>query len=183
MPILNHSIIPSDTVHNIGVIFNSDFNVRKHISLTRRSCFYNIRDRRRIRSYISLSVAIPIAIALITNMLGYCNSHLYNNASKDIQKRQCVHNCLARVVIRLTRFSHSLPLVNSLHWLPFQSRLIFKLCTIAYQILSSGEPSYLFSILSSSFHFRIICWFNLDCTLTMRWSNQCIRCFTELDSF
>ena len=45
-------------------------------------------------------------------------------------------------------FSHSIPFLKSLHWLPLQFRIIFKLCTIAYQTLSSGEPSYLFSILS-----------------------------------
>ena len=146
--ILSHSITPSDTVRNLGVTFDSDFNFRKHISLTCRSCFYHIRDLRRIRRYISLSVAKTIATALITSRLDYCNSLLYNIASKDILKLQCVQNCLARVVTRSPRFSHSVPLLKSLHWLPVQSRIIFKLCTIAYQTLSSGEPSYLFSMLS-----------------------------------
>jgi len=57
-------------------------------------------------------------------------------------------NCSARVVTRSPRFSHFVPLLNSLHWLPVQYRIIFKLRAIAYQTLSSGEPSYLFSILS-----------------------------------
>jgi len=57
MPILSHSITPSDTVRNIGVTSDSDFNFRKHISLTCRSCFYHIRDLRCIRHYNSLSVA------------------------------------------------------------------------------------------------------------------------------
>jgi len=61
------------------------------------------------------------------------------------KKIQCVQNYLARVV---AWFSHSVPLLKSLHWLPVQSRIIFKLCTITYQTLSSGEPSYLFSMLS-----------------------------------
>ena len=56
-PILYHSITPSHTTCNIGVTFDSDFNFRKHISLTDRCCFYNIRDLRPISSYISLSVA------------------------------------------------------------------------------------------------------------------------------
>ena len=47
-------------------------------------------------------------------------------------KLQCVQNYLA--------------LLKSLHWLPIQSHINFKLCTIAYQTLSSGEPSYLFSM-------------------------------------
>jgi len=70
------------------------------------------------------------------------------NASKDILKLQCVQNCLARVVSRFPRFPHSVPLLKSLHWLPVQSRIIFKLCTIAYQTISFGGLSYLFSMLS-----------------------------------
>jgi len=71
---------------NLGVTFDSDFYFRKHISLTCRSCFYHIRDLRRIRRYISLSAAETIATALITSRLHYCNSLLYNITSKDILK-------------------------------------------------------------------------------------------------
>jgi len=81
-------------------------------------------------------------------VLDYCNSLPYNIAPKNILKLQCVQNCLARVVIRSPQFSHSVPLLKSLHLLPVHSHTIFKLCTIAYQSLSSGEPSYLFSMLS-----------------------------------
>jgi len=143
-PILNHSITPSDTVRNLGVTFDSNFNFRKHVSLICRSCFYHIPDIHRIRRYISLSVARTIATPLITTRLDYCNSLLYNIASNDILKLQCIF----RVVTRSPRFSHSVPFLKSLHWLPLQSRIIFKLCTIAYQTLSSGAPSYLFFMLS-----------------------------------
>jgi len=102
----------------------------------------------RIRRYISLSVDKTIATTLITSRLDYCNSLLYNIASKGILKLQCVQNYLARVVTRSPRFSYSVPLLKSLHQIRVQSRIIFKLCAIAYQTLSSGEPSYLFSMLS-----------------------------------
>jgi len=132
-PILNHSITPSDTVRNLDVTFDSDFNFRKYISLTCRCCFYHIRDIRRNLHYISLSVAKTIATALITSRLDYCNPLLYNSKSKDVAKLQCVPNCLARVVTWQPQFSHYVPLLKSLHWLPVQSRIIFfKLCTIAY---------------------------------------------------
>jgi len=133
---------------NLGVIFDSDFNFRKHISLTCRSHFYHIRDLRRIRRYISLSVAKTILlqhsllVGLITATIFFITSHL------RILWDSSVQNCLARVVTRSHRFYHSVPLLKSLHWLPAQSRNIFKLCTIAYQTLSSEEPSYLFFTLS-----------------------------------
>ena len=51
--IINHSLTSSDTVPNLGVTFDGDFNFRKHISLTCRRCFYLIRDVRRIFCYFS----------------------------------------------------------------------------------------------------------------------------------
>jgi hypothetical protein len=96
--ILSNGITPLDIVRNLGSTFDSDFNFSKYISLTCRSCFYHIRDLRRIRRYISLSVAKTIGTVLITNRLDYWNTLLYNIASKDILKFQYVQNCLARVV-------------------------------------------------------------------------------------
>jgi len=101
----------------------------------------------RFRRYVSFSVANTIATALITSRLDYCNSLLYNIASKDILKLHCVQNYLARFVTRSPRCSHSVPLLKSLHCVPVQSHIIFKFCTIAHQTLSSWEPSYLFSML------------------------------------
>ena len=48
----------------------------------------------------------------------------------------------------LERVSRSVPLLKSLHWLPVHYRIIFKMCTIAYQALSSTQPAYLNSMLT-----------------------------------
>ena len=67
--------------------------------------FLPIRDLRRIRRFLSLSVAKTIATALVSSILDYCNSLLYNTASKDIAKLQRVQHCLARAVTSSPRFS------------------------------------------------------------------------------
>ena len=105
-------------------------SISNNISKTCRCCFYHIRDLRRIRQFISLSVAKTIATALVSSRLDYCNSLLYNTASKDIAKLQRVQNCLARVVTYSPNFSHSVPLLKSLHWLPVHYRIIFIICAI-----------------------------------------------------
>ena len=74
-------------------------------------------------------------------------SLIYNTANKDIAKLQRVQNCLARVV-KCSRFSRSVPLLKSLHWLPVHYRIIFKTCTVAYQALSSTQPAYQNSMLT-----------------------------------
>jgi len=103
-----------------------------------------ILDLHYSHCYLSLSVTKTIAKALINCRLDYYNCLPSNTTLKNIAKLQCVQN-LTRVVTQSPQFSHSVPLLKSL---PVQSCIIFKLCTTAYQILSSGEPSYLFYKLS-----------------------------------
>ena len=101
----------------------------------------HIRDLRRIRRLLSLSVAKTNATALVSSRLDYCNSLLYNTANMDIAKLQRVQNCLARIDTRSPRFSRSVPLLKSLNWLPVHHRIIFTICTIAYQGLYTTSIS------------------------------------------
>ena len=78
----------------------------------------------------------------------FADFYQYNTANKDIARLQRVQNCLARVVTRSPRFSRSVPLLKSLHWLPVHYRIIFKICTISYQALASKQPTYLNSMLT-----------------------------------
>ena len=146
--ILSQSITPATSVLNLGVTFDENFNFKQHISKICRCCFYRIRDLRRIRRFISLSVAKTVATALVTSILDYCNSLLYNIANKDIATLQRVQNCLPRIVTRTPRFSRSVPLLKVLHWLPVHYRIIFKICTITYQALSYTQPAYLHAMLT-----------------------------------
>ena len=115
-----------------------------------KSCFYHIRDLRRIRRHIPLSTAKTISNALISSRLDYCNSLLNNIAKQDLSKLQRVQNCLARVVLRAPRFSRSLPPLKQLHWLPVNYRIKFKLSTLTYRALAIHQPPYLASLLHYS---------------------------------
>ena len=139
----------SDSVRNLGVIFDSDFSFHKHIYNICKSCFYHIglRDLHRIRRHLPLSTAKTISNSLITSRLDYCNSLINNIAKQDLSKLQRVQNCLARVVLRAPRFSPSLPLFKQLHWLPVNYRIKFKLSTLTYRALAIHQPPYLASLL------------------------------------
>ena len=82
--LLDNDISPSDSVRNLGVIFDSDFSFHKHISNICKSCFYHIRDLRRIRRHLPLSTAKTISNSLITSRLDYCNSLINNIAKQDL---------------------------------------------------------------------------------------------------
>ena len=88
---------------------------------------------------MSLSVAKTIATTLVSNSI------LHNIAINGITILRRVQNCLARVVTRSPRFSRSVPLLKSLHWLPVRYRIIFKICTITF---STKQPAYLHLMLT-----------------------------------
>ena len=69
---------PSASAENLGVVFDSSQNFRKHISQTCSTFFHHIRDLRRIRKSLSLDLAKQIAVALVSSKLDYCNSLLHN---------------------------------------------------------------------------------------------------------
>ena len=147
--LLGSDTFPSDTVRNLGVVFDSDFNFRQHIAQVCKSCFYHIRDHRRIRRHISISTAKTISKtkALISSRLDYCNSLLNNIAKRDLAKLQRVQNCLARVVLRAPRFSPSLPPLKQLHWLPVSLIELILSCSLLHIVLylHNNHPTWLVS--------------------------------------
>ena len=77
---------PSTSAKNLGVVFDSSLNFRKHISQTFRACFHHIRDLRRIRKSLSLDLAKQFAVAL------FSSKFFYNIPEKDIARLQRVQN-------------------------------------------------------------------------------------------
>ena len=143
---LSQNFTPAVSARNFGLTFNNNKNCRQYISQTCRCCFCHIRDLHCIRRYIYFTVAKTIATALVSSRLDYCNSLDHNIALNYTLKLQRVQNCLARAVTRSPRFSHSVPLFKSLHWLPVRYRTILKICTITHEALSSKQPAYLHSL-------------------------------------
>ena len=60
LKLLDNDICPSDSVRNLGVVFDSDFSFHKHVSNICKSCFYHIRDLRRIRPQIPLLIDVVL---------------------------------------------------------------------------------------------------------------------------
>src|SRR5208282_4843894 len=73
----------------------------------------------------------------------YCNALLVGMSDSNFKKLQRVQNTLARVLLRLSRSDHITPALIELHWLPVKYRATFKLATLTFKTLQSGQPTYL----------------------------------------
>ncbi|XP_072014868.1 uncharacterized protein [Amphiura filiformis] len=77
---------------------------------------------------------------------------MYGITSKDLKKLQSLQNRAARIVFRLDRRNSSAPLLRELHWLPLESRIVFKLMLLAYKGIHGLLPSYLTEFSFLMFH-------------------------------
>jgi len=75
----------------------------------------------------------------------FCTAQL-----RSINRFQRVPNALARVVTDQRPYASPLSstaLLQNLHWLPIEWRVHFKLATLAYKALHTGQPPYLSELL------------------------------------
>jgi hypothetical protein len=147
--ISGNSIQPVKSAKNLGIIFDSDLSLFKHISSICQTSFYHIRQLRQIRPSIDINSATILANSLVHCKLDYCNSLYYSLPKSSIHRLQLVQNSLARVVIPSTlRHHHITPVLKRLHWLPVEQRIKYKIASITYKSLHHQQPSYLYELLS-----------------------------------
>ena len=53
----------------------------------------------------------------------------------------------ARLIFRTTRSAHVTPMLHSLHWLPIEQRIEYKLSLLCFKIISHQAPIYLSELL------------------------------------
>ena len=134
--ILRQDTSPSAIAKNCSVLFDSSLNFWIHLSQPHRSCFYHICELHKIWKNLSIGFVKQIALALVKNKLEYCNALFQNIPEKDIARLQHIQNCLARVITKGPRFSHSVPILKQSHWLHIKFGIDFEI----YEFLS---PKYL----------------------------------------
>ena len=124
--------------------------MESHIKALSSSCFYHIRSLKQIRSSLDYDMAISVASTLVSSRLDRVNSILYGADSKHTNRLQRVRKALARTVMHQHSYGSPLSstaLLQNLHWLPIEWRIRFKLATLAYKALHTGQPPYLAELL------------------------------------
>ena len=133
---------PAVVVKNLGVWFDANFSFANHVRNICKTCFIQICDLWRVRKHLTDEAAILAANALVSSRLDYCNSLFRSLSSLNMRKLQCIQNTLARIVTNCNKYTRASPILKRLHWLPVESRCIFKTATLVYKFLHSGHPSY-----------------------------------------
>lgn len=102
-----------------------------------------IRKIGKIRRYLDKNTTKTLVHAYVTSRLDSNNSLLYGLNDSDLSRIQRVQNTAARLISLTPRSQHITPILQSLHWLPIRSRIIFKMLLLTYKAKYGLSPCYL----------------------------------------
>ena len=108
-----------------------------------RSVNFELRRISAIRHFLSVEATKTLVSAFILSRLDYCNGLLINCPHDLIQRLQKVQNSAARLVLRVPRRDHITPHLRTLHWLPIEARIKYKIACLCYQAVNASGPAYL----------------------------------------
>ena len=113
--ILGNQVSPAQSVRNLGLVFDSNFNFSNHASQVIKSTRVHARDLYRICPILDLNTSVLLANALVSSRFDYCNSLFLSVTDFELRRLQLVQNSLCRVLTRSSKSSHIAPqLKNSI---------------------------------------------------------------------
>ena len=125
----------SSSARNLGVHITDDMNVELHIKNVCRSAYSELRRISTICHLLSVDSAKTLVSAFVLSRLDYCHSLPSGCPKHLIEKLQKVQNSAARLVLKAHEQDHVSPLLRTLHWLPIQARIEYKLSTLSLLFL------------------------------------------------
>ena len=145
---IGQSIIsPPSTCKSLGVMLDDHFAMDTHTSNKCCSTYFHIRNIGAIRDLLTPSAAAQLVHSLLTSRIDYCNVLLLGVPGYKIKCLQIMHNIAARIVARPPRYHDIDEVLQSLHWLPVKSRILFKTLLLVYKCENGLAPEYLSSLL------------------------------------
>ena len=139
-------------VKSLGVVLDSSLTMSHHISSVCRSAYLKLRRISAIRPFLTTSATATLVCSRVLSRIDYCNSPLAGITSDQLARLQRILNNSARLIFRKKRSEHvcyMLTMLISLHWLPIEQGIEYKLATLAFRYFDGTMPPYLSRCLSS----------------------------------
>lgn len=120
------------SARNLGFILSDDMSLDAHVTNICRAAYIAIRQISCIRQFLTVDATKTLLCAFVLSRLDYCNSLLAGSSHYITDKLQKVQNSAARLVFRAKKRDHVTPLLQSLHWLPVEARIQYKIYLLCH---------------------------------------------------
>jgi len=135
----------SDQVRMLGVMVASDLSLDGHVSSVCKTCFFWLRQLRRVRRSLDTESMKTLVHAFVTSRVDYCNSVLTSAPKTITDQLQRVLNVAACLISNTGKYERGLSqlLHDDLHWLDVPQRVQYKLAVTVHRCFRNPAPAYL----------------------------------------
>ena len=137
----------SEVVRDLGVTLDSQLHLHQQVHNTVRSAYVHLNKIARIRRLLTTEATKTLVHSLILSRLDYCNVILYGLPDCLLSKLQRLQNHAARLISGTSKHEHISPVLQGLHWLPVEQRIIYKVLLMTFKALNGLAPTYLSDLL------------------------------------
>ena len=144
----HHIAIP--VVRDLGVLFDSELNMKSHVNRVASACFYHLRRLHAVRRQLGQEITARLVTAFVLSRIDYCNAVLAELPASTLAPLQRVMHAAARLVLGLRSRDHVTSALQTLHWLPIKQRIQFKLCLLVHLAINGRAPAYLKELITTT---------------------------------
>ena len=137
----------SKKVNNIGAIFDNNCSMLAQVNNMCKSAWFHLKRIGKIRPYLTKQSAEKLIHAFVTSKLDNLNCLLSGVPQGHLDKLRRVQYAAARIITRTKIQEHMKPILFTLHWLPIEQRIQYKILLITYKALNDQGPQYIKDLL------------------------------------
>ena len=134
---------PVTCARDLGTIITSNLRMQNQVNNICRSSYLALHKIGQIRNFLDKQTTEKLVHAFISCRLDFCNSLLHCIPDSQTSKLQRIQNSAARLVTRSSSRQHITPILRSLHWLPVNERIVFKILLLTHKCIHGSAPAYL----------------------------------------
>ena len=141
------NVMFSQSVKTLGVTLDTHLTMKNQVINLVISANFELR-RINTRHYLSVEATQKLVFDFAMFRLDYCNSLLSCCSKYLINKLQKVQNNAARLILKVLKTDHITPHLLTLHWLPVNAKIQYKMCSLCFSAINSSGPQYLADLLN-----------------------------------
>ena len=146
--IIGNAQVPfKQPVKNLGFTLECLLTMNAHVTNIARTCYFELRRQTSTRRFITSTAAATLVSAFVLSRIDYCNSLLFGSTHDVTSNLHRMQNYAVRVILRLPMSSSITTHLKSLHRLPVNVRITYKIDCLCYHCHSSTAPSYVADML------------------------------------
>ena len=138
----------SNRVKYLGALLDNTLSFDPHVSSKVQKAVANFIKIKSIHKYITQEACTTLLLMLCMSHLDYLNAVLYGIPNKTLNKHQRIQNMCAKLALCKSKYDSSTEPLKTLHWLPIQQQIEFKILVLTHKCINNSAPRYLQDLFS-----------------------------------